>query len=284
MVSFVILHYKNITDTIECIESINKLKDKHDKSIIVVDNNTLNDEEAKKILSYTKDLIRLDENLGFANGNDKGCELAIKKYKPDFLCVINNDTVINQKDFVDRIYDAYEKTNFDIMGPKILTNDGDSVNPFYAYQTIEEIDKKIEYSEKLIKIYSSSFKRFLLKVYMKVKHIFKKPKKLENGKESQLDVALHGCALIFSKKYYKKYKDVFYKGTFLYHEEEFLDYRRRVDNLVTFYNSELEIYHKEGSSLSESFKNKPNYEKLIFRNKEIVKSLKKLKKVIKEGE
>lgn len=284
MVSFVILHYKNITDTIECIESINKLKDNYEKSIIVVDNNTLSKEEAKELSKYTKDLILNDKNLGFANGNDLGCELAIKKYKPDFLCVINNDTVINQKDFVKRIYDSYEKTNFDIMGPKIITNDGDSVNPFYAYQTIEEIDERIKYSEKLIKIYSNSFLRFMLKIYMRIKHIFKKPKKLENGENSQLDVALHGCALIFSKKYYKKYKDVFYKGTFLYHEEEFLDYRRRVDHLITFYNSELEIFHKEGSSLSESFKDKPNYEKLIFRNKEIVKSLKELKRVIEEGE
>ena len=284
MVSFVILHYKNITDTIECIESINKLKDNYEKSIIVVDNNTLSKEEAKELSKYTKDLILNDKNLGFANGNDLGCELAIKKYKPDFLCVINNDTVINQKDFVKRIYDSYEKTNFDIMGPKIITNDGDSVNPFYAYQTIEEIDERIKYSEKLIKIYSNSFLRFMLKIYMRIKHIFKKPKKLKNGENSQLDVALHGCALIFSKKYYKKYKDVFYKGTFLYHEEEFLDYRRRVDHLITFYNSELEIFHKEGSSLSESFKDKPNYEKLIFRNKEIVKSLKELKRVIEEGE
>ena len=107
---------------------------------------------------------------------------------------------------------------------------------------------------------------------MRVKRIFIKPKRLENGIESKYSVALHGCAIIFSKKYYEKFNDVFYKGTFLYHEEEFLNYRKNKYNLISYYNKDLEIFHKEGSSLDETFKNK-NYEKLIFRNNEIIKSL-----------
>ena len=107
---------------------------------------------------------------------------------------------------------------------------------------------------------------------MRIKHIFIKPKKQETGIESKYSVALHGCAIIFSKKYYEKFNDVFYKGTFLYHEEEFLNYRKNKYNLISYYNKDLEIFHKEGSSLDETFKNK-NYEKLIFRNNEIIKSL-----------
>ena len=165
------------------------------------------------------------------------------------------------------------------MGPKILTNNGDSVNPFYAYESLDEINNKIKYHKKLIKIYTSGLLTFLLNVYIKIKRIFIKPKIMKNGKNSKLDVALHGCALIFSKKYYKKYKDIFFKGTFLYHEEEFLNYRKNKDNLITYYDSNLEIFHKEGSSLNETFKNS-NREKLIFRNKEIVKSLEILKDII----
>jgi GT2 family glycosyltransferase len=116
---------------------------------------------------------------------------------------------------------------------------------------------------------------------MSTKRLFKKPLHMENGKISQYDVALHGCALIFSKKYYKKYKDVFYNETFLYHEEEFLNYRKNRDNLITYYDANLEIFHKEGASLNNRFNN--NYEKLIFRNKEIVKSLKLLEDVMKNN-
>ena len=281
-ISFVILHYKNLKDTIECIESIKNIKTKNDISIVVVDNNSLSKNEESTLKEYTKDLVLLKDNMGFAKGNNAGCKYAVEKYKPDFLCVINNDTVINQTNFFDELINCYKETKFDIMGPKILTEGGESVNPFPVYNTLEEVQAKIKYHEKLINIYQSKLKRNLLNIYMSVKRVFKKPLHMENGKESKYDVALHGCALIFSKKYYEKYKDVFYNETFLYHEEEFLNYRKNRDNLITYYDSNLEIFHKEGASLNNRFKNN-NYEKLIFRNKEIVKSLKLLEDIMKNN-
>lgn len=280
--SFIILHYKNLKDTIECIESINKLETKNEVSTIVVDNNSLSKEEENILKKYTKDLILLKENKGFAKGNNVGCEYAIKKYKPDFLCVINNDIILTQANFLEEIENCYEETKFDIMGPKIITSGGESVNPFPVYDNLKEVNERIKYHNKLIKIYDNAFLRRLLKLYIKIKRIFKKPKHNTNAEESQYDVALHGCALIFSKKYYKKYSYVFYNETFLYHEEEFLNYRRKKDNLITYYDSKLELYHKEGASLDENFKNR-DYEKLIFKNKEIVRSLTLLKKVIEKG-
>jgi len=280
MISFVILHYKNIYDTLECISSIRKNMISESYSIIVVDNNTLSDSEYKKLKEVCSDVIKLNKNLGFAKGNNMGCNYAIKKYNPDFICVLNNDTLILNNKFLEEIENKYKETKFDILGPKIITEDGDSVNPFYAYSTLKEINEKIAYHQKLINIYQNSVLRYMLKVYIKVKKIFVPKKRLMNGEKSMYDVALHGCCLIFSKKYYKKFKDVFYEKTFLYHEEEFLDYRRRNNHLITYYDSDLEIFHKEGSSLNETFKNNSDYEKLIFKNKEIIKSLTILKNVI----
>ena len=96
MISFIVLHYKNINDTIECIRSILKQKTNKKISIVVVDNDTLNDFDEKKLKKFDVDLIKLDSNLGFAKANNIGCKHAINKYNPDFLCVINNDTVIDQ--------------------------------------------------------------------------------------------------------------------------------------------------------------------------------------------
>lgn len=279
MISFIILHYKNIKDTIECIDSIKKIKTNKNVTIIIVDNNSLNQDEIEKLKDYTNDIIINEDNLGFAKGNNIGCKYAINKYNPDFLCVINNDTIINQSNFIDEIYSCYENTKFDMMGPKIITNGGDSVNPFPAYETLDEVNDKIKYHNKLIKIYKNKFLRILLAKYIKIKRLFKKEVKIKNGIKSEYGVALHGCAIIFSKKYYKKYNDIFYNDTFLYHEEEFLNYRKNRDNLITYYDSNLEIFHKEGASLNENFKNS-DYEKLIFINKEIVKSLEKLKSIM----
>ena len=272
MVSFVILNYKSTNDTIECINSIKKLKG--DYSIIVVDNNTFNCDEIKTIKSLTPDLVLLDSNVGFAKGNNAGAKYAIKKYHPDYLCIINSDIVINQVDFIEQINNLYKEYNFDILGPKILPEESESCNPFPVYKTLEEVENKIKYHHKLINIYQSKFKRFLLKIYL-LKNIFKKKVKNTNGLTDELNVGLHGCALIFSEKYYEKYEDIFYPNTFLFHEEEFLYLKAQQDKLITLYSPKIELIHKEGQSLNKEYKN--NYQKLIFRNKEIIKSLELLK-------
>ncbi len=272
MITFVILHYNNIKDTLECIDSLEKFKSK-----IVVVSNSKDYDNLKLIEKRVDKLIVNEENLGFAQANNIGCKYAIKHFRPEFLCVINNDIVIEQKDFVTQIKKLYQKYNFDMLGPRILPEESDSCNPFKAYQSLEEVQERIKYTEKLIKIYQNVFLRFLLKIYLSVKSIFRKKVLLTNGKNDEIGVALHGCALIFSKKYYEKYNDVFYPGTFLFHEEEFLALRAKKNNLITLYSPKIELYHKEGSSISKKFNNK-KYNSLIFRNKEILKSLKLLEK------
>lgn len=272
MMTFVILHYNNIDETMECLDSLEKFN-----SNIVVVSNSKDYDNLKMIEKRVSKVIINEENIGFAKANNIGCKYAIEHFQPDFLCVINNDIIIEQKDFITQVEKLYKKYKFDILGPKILPEESDSCNPFYAYKTLDEVRARIKYTEKLIKIYQNKFLRLLLNIYLKVKAPFRKEKKTTNGSSDQLNVALHGCALIFSKKYYKKYNDVFYNGTFLFHEEEFLALRAKENNLVMLYSPKIELYHKEGSSLAKKFQ-KQKYDSLIFRNKEILKSLKLLEK------
>lgn len=272
MMTFVILHYNNIDETMECLDSLEKFN-----SNIVVVSNSKDYDNLKMIEKRVSKVIINEENIGFAKANNIGCKYAIEHFQPDFLCVINNDVIIEQKDFITQVEKLYKKYKFDILGPKILPEESDSCNPFYAYKTLDEVRARIKYTEKLIKIYQNKSLRLLLNIYLKVKAPFRKEKKTTNGSSDQLNVALHGCALIFSKKYYKKYNDVFYNGTFLFHEEEFLALRAKENNLVTLYSPKIELYHKEGSSLAKKFQ-KQKYDSLIFRNKEILKSLKLLEK------
>ena len=277
MMVFVILHYNNIKETMECVDSLEKFKQK-----IIVVSNSKDYDNLKKIEKRVDKVIINEENIGFAKANNIGCKYAIEKYKPDFLCVINNDIVIDQKDFLDKVEELYKKYQFDVLGPKILPDDLPSVNPFPVYDTLEKIEDRIKYTKKLIKIYNSVILRNLLSCYVLIKSKLKKVSKPVNGDKDELGVALHGCALIFSKKYYERYETVFYNETFLYHEEEFLYYRCKHDNLTFLYSPEVELVHKEGRSLDNSFNN--NYKKLIFKNKEILKSLQLLETVYKKGD
>lgn len=278
MTSFIILHYKNIKDTIECIESIKKINGEY--NIIVVDNNTATNEDEVLIKKYTNDFIKLDENLGFAKANNIGCKYAIDKYKPDFLVVSNNDIIIDDINFINKIEKEYQNDNFDMLGPKINTKDGQSVNPFPVYKTKDEVVNQINKTKKLIKIYNNILLRNLFSIYMNVKYKFKEKRLVYNGKNKEYDVALHGCFIIFSKKYYEKYEHVFYNETFLYHEEEFLYQRVIKDKLISIYEPSIQVFHKEGASLDFNYKN--NYKKLVFKNKEILKSLELLKEYISD--
>ena len=268
MVGFVILHYKSISDTIECIESV--LRIKGNKKILVVDNHSLSKEELKKINNYPVEVLCLEDNFGFAKANNAGCNHLMQEYNPDFIAVLNNDIVINDTAFIDKILSDYHKYNFDILGPKIIC-DGDSVNPFPVIYGKDKVKAEIKKCKKLIRIYDNAFLYVLLKIYIGIKHFFKKPVRLKNGDKLVKNVALHGCAIIFSNKYLKKYEDAFYNETFLFHEEEFIYIRIVNDMLTSIYDPKIELIHKEGSSIKNT--NKSQRKRKLFKEKERLKSL-----------
>ena len=270
MFSFIILHYKNIDETIECLTNLKKIANS-DTHFIVVDNNTLTNEEEKLIRVFTKDIVRLDKNYGFAKANNRGIEYAKKKYNSKFYIVINNDVFINQSNFLELIEKDYNEYNFDMLGTYIDSPTGESVNPFPAFKTKESVENEIIRCKKLIKIYDNKFLTSLLNTYLNVKHLFKKPIKPVNGEKIEMNVSLHGCCIIFSDKYVKKYTYPFYNETFLFHEEEFLYNRVVKDNLISMYDPNIKIFHKEGSSVKKE--NKTKRLSKLFREKERLKSL-----------
>ena len=156
MFSFIILHYKNIEDTIECLMNLQKITN-DDTHLIVVDNNTLNKKEINLINRFTNDIVLLDKNYGFAKANNKGILYAKKKYNSKFYVVINNDVFITQSDFTEKIKKDFEKYSFDMLGPYIDSPSKESVNPFPVFKTKEEVEKEIVKCNKLIKIYSNTF-------------------------------------------------------------------------------------------------------------------------------
>ena len=269
MISFVILHYKNINDTIECLTQLKKIIN-NDTHLIVVDNNTLDEKEINSIKEYTNDIVLLDRNYGFAKANNKGIKYAKKKYNSKFYVVMNNDVYITQKDFLDKLEKDYDKYSFDMLGPFIDSTSKESVNPFPVFKTKEEINREIKKCNKLIRIYESKTLTILLEIYLTIKHLFKKPIKPINGKKIELYVALHGCCIIFSKKYIEKYEHAFFDDTFLFHEEEFLYQRIIKDKLKSMYDPNLKIFHKEGSSVE---MNKTKRLSNLFKVKERLKSL-----------
>ena len=78
---------------------------------------------SKKILN----LIKNHSNHGFAGGNNTGIEYALKILNPDYLLLLNNDTVVDP-DFMTELVKTGEKSKeIGFVGPKTYFYDDDNI-------------------------------------------------------------------------------------------------------------------------------------------------------------
>lgn len=93
-IAIILVNYNGISDTIECIKSINNIKNKNYK-IIVVDNASENFEAERIKTEFPEiELIKSNDNLGFSAGNNLGIMYAIKN-EYEYILLLNNDTIID---------------------------------------------------------------------------------------------------------------------------------------------------------------------------------------------
>lgn len=116
-VAVIILNYKGVKDTIECVDSI--INSRFEKGVsleIVVIDNGSNDGSREKLkeLNGIK-LIESNVNLGFSGGMNIGIKFALKN-NYEAIIIINNDVIVD-KDFAHYLIETAKKA--DIISPKI---------------------------------------------------------------------------------------------------------------------------------------------------------------------
>lgn len=282
---YVILHYLAIKDTIEAIESITSHSVNEKYKIIVVDNGSPDGSgqtlKTKYAMSKYVTVIQLTNNLGFAKGNNVGIEYAVSNFSPRFVVVMNNDVLLLQDDFYDRICNEYQYSKFAVLGPEIETADGwkDSSPVDNAPVTLEQIKKNYDkecflYIIELLHLYNVL--EFVRKLKPKKKYDRKDKKSISRCE----DVILHGCCWIFSKKFFERYNGLD-ESTFLYHEEEILYLLTKRYGLKMVYNPIIKVYHKEDASSNEVMP--VGHKKRIFKLKNCLYSSKQLLRICEEN-
>jgi len=117
-VSIILVNWNGWQDTIECLESLLLLE--YQKFQIVICDNGSSDQSLQKIREYAElhkirfveyqrveaeagglltadpvlTLIQIDENLGFAGGNNVGLRYGLARGDADYFWLLNNDTVV----------------------------------------------------------------------------------------------------------------------------------------------------------------------------------------------
>lgn len=152
-VTIVILNWNGWQDTIECLESLYRI-DYVNYNIILLDNgsidcsiesirNYLNSKlRSLSIVEYGGEfhrflsdsiasshqdehpvLIKCEKNYGFAEGNNIAIEFALNAMNPEYILLLNNDTVVDRKFLSELIKTAEKDDNFGLVGPKIYYYD-----------------------------------------------------------------------------------------------------------------------------------------------------------------
>jgi GT2 family glycosyltransferase len=93
-VALIILNWNGWKDTLECLDSVQKIKYPNFR-VLVVDNGS-SDESVSQIRQAFPDVAILEtgKNLGYAGGNNAGIAHALNE-QPAFILLLNNDTTVD---------------------------------------------------------------------------------------------------------------------------------------------------------------------------------------------
>ena len=147
ILSIITINYNGLKDTCELIDTL-PLEDESIE-VIVVDNASKEDEATEIEQRYPQiKVIRSQENLGFAGGNNLGIQAAKGKY----LFFINNDTILSHhtSDFSHLINRLESSPKIGAVSPKIKFSWGDNPIQFAGYTPLSSItmrNRTIGYGE-----------------------------------------------------------------------------------------------------------------------------------------
>ncbi|MCF7795785.1 glycosyltransferase family 2 protein [Patescibacteria group bacterium] len=103
MIVFLILHYKNEEDTINCINSI--LKNSNKDYLIFLLNNEESENKLENLYKNNEKIkyYKPSKNLGFAKGNNFLIQKSLYYENIEDIIFLNNDTIIEQE-FINKVY------------------------------------------------------------------------------------------------------------------------------------------------------------------------------------
>ena len=254
-IAYVVLHYQTIEETKQCVESILKVLSPED-CIVVVDNGSPNGSGIKIKELFGKvdqvEVIISEKNLGFAKGNNIGYFYAKYTHKADIIILLNNDTIIGQDDFRQKLISDYQKYKFDIAGPKILQRDG-SVNTSSPCKPVHTtyIRAKVGQIINIVRLAIS---------YLDLDLLFER---IENSGKSgsnccieySEDVQISGSCIILAPNYIKMFEGL-NPDTFMYLEEIILYVRAQKYHLRIAYDPSIEIIHLEDAATNAIYSGK----------------------------
>lgn len=242
-------------ETIECVRSV-LCQNYSNYNILVIDNGSANDSVNHIHKSFENDkrvtVIKTGRNYGFAKGNNIGICYAKRKWMPEYVMLLNSDTIMHDRDYIRKMITA-DQEGIGVIGSKIINPNNDEV----YWSRYMEFPATVLYYLLIISIYKEHplyrlFFERLLEKYERVNII-------------------EGSAMLITPAYFQYY-DYLDARTFLYCEEELLYLRCKKNGLEMKMNCDVSLYHKYGQSSQVLHTNKKKgfYKHLVYSYKYVV--------------
>jgi GT2 family glycosyltransferase len=218
--SVIIVSFNNQSTIQKCLDSV--LKDKTEKEIIVVDNNS--EDGTLKILESYKNKIKTipsNINLGFSKANN----LAVKNSIGEYLLFLNPDTKFIENNTLERLLKTLESNpKFGLVGPKLVLPSGKPQKSIRNLPTLSRAFQEYVFGIK------NSFNFYLPET------------------ETPIDVeSIVGACMLIKKETFKKIKG-FNEKYFLYFEDLQLCKDIQRIGLRIIYNPSIKVEHAHGVS------------------------------------
>lgn len=264
IVSFVILHYKDIKSTDSCVHSILRMDGQEYIRIVIVDNDIqATEEDRRKLVDRYKEysiitVLPVRENGGFSYGNNQGYCFAREEQKASFIVVANNDIVFLQKDFVNLVRTSYESNNCQVIGPDIVQRrTGKHQNPMAdRVRTAKEAAYTVSLNRKALKYYSALYPILYWKVRRQEKnggyYQNKRPQLFERAQKNKV---LFGACLIFTPAFILAEDKAFWPETKFFYEEYILAQRCLSKGYTMIYEPTVHVLHESGAATRLSYRN-----------------------------
>lgn len=271
LVSFVILHYKDISVTDACVQSILRMEGQERLRIVVVDNDTaLPPEKREKLrLRYAADpriaVLPMTGESGFSRANNEGYRYAREVQKASYIVVCNNDIEFLQKDFAAKMEDSFRRHPCHVLGPDIVRQGtGEHQNPMDTrLRTKKEAQFTIRMNRLALRFYPASYPL----VYWMLKRQQKAAKEQKQENEAfyrgcHRNVVPFGACLIFTPLFVEKEEKAFAPETPFFYEEYILANRCRRKGYDIVYDPAMTVRHENGAATKKSYQTEK--ERILF--------------------
>lgn len=235
LVYIITVNFNGAQHTIEMIKSLENINYKNYKIVVVDNASEMSDYKKLDDIKAYSIVIRSDENLGFAGGNNLGIELAIKS-NAEYILLLNNDTTVD-KNFLDRLINSMKQNKADVVCPKILN--------YYNKEIINYAGGDIIEYKGAVNIYGVG------------------KKDSDKYERCRTITFAHGCCLLIDTDTLVSCGGL-EDSYFLYFEDTDLSAKLKSLNKKIIYEPSAVIYHKESVSTK---KFSDNYQYYFCRNR-----------------